>query len=300
MSAEHSHRPSQTGRAFALAMAIQTGFIVVEVIVGLRARSLAVIADAGHNVSDALALALAWAGMRLAQRAPRRGRTYGWKSATIFAAIVNAGTLLAVNAWVAYEAIQRLRSPSPVAAIPVIAVSLAGVLVNGFCAWLVGRSSDLNVRAAFLHLASDAAVAGAVAVTGVAIRLTGLTILDPIASLLVAAVVVWSTLPLLRTAMALAMQAVPNAIDEEKVRQAMLAAPGVIAVHDMHVWALSTSETALTAHLVTTSGREVASQPAPHELIRMIDIELRESFPITHVTLQLDSNAPCKSRLDHP
>lgn len=266
-----------------MAMAIQAAFVAVEVGVGVGSRSLAVLADAGHNVSDALALALAWGAAKLAEQKASKGRTYGLRSASILAAVVNALTLLVVNAYVAWEAIARLKSPEPVAAIPIIVVSLAGVVVNAFCARLVakGQEKDLNVRAAFLHLASDAAVAGAVAVTGIAIRLTGLAILDPIASLLVAALVLYTTWPLLRRAIDLALQAVPAGIDEDRVRALLLAAPGVVAVRDLHIWALSTTETALTAHVVATS-------VSKDDLSRTLGEDLRAAFVIHHITLQVE------------
>ncbi|MBS2012519.1 MAG: cation transporter [Deltaproteobacteria bacterium] len=279
----HDHGPKDFGRAFAVGIALQSTFIVAEIIVGLSAHSLAVLADAGHNVSDVLALALAWGASRLGKRKATKGRTYGLKSATILAAVANAVTLVFVNGAVAWEAVGRLRSPEPVAAVPVIVVSLAGVAVNGFCAWLFAKGSedDVNVRAAFLHLASDAAVAGGVALTGVAIRFTGLLWLDPAASLVVAIIVLVTTWSLLRRAVDLAMHAVPKGIDEDKVRAWLAALPGVSSVHDLHIWGMSTTETVLTAHLVMKS--------LPSDAFAAdVDAKVRKKFKIHHVTLQVD------------
>lgn len=279
----HDHAPKNFGRAFALGIIIQSAFIVAEIVVGLAANSLAVLADAGHNVSDVLALALAWGATHLAKRKATKGRTYGLKSASILAAVANALTLVFVNGMVAWEAIGRLRHPEPVAAVPMIAVSVAGVVVNGFCAWLFARGSegDLNVRAAFLHLASDAAVAAGVAITGVAIRFTNIAWLDPVASILVSVIVLYSTWSLLRRAIDLAMHAVPRGIDEEEVKARLAALPSVVAVHDLHIWALSTTETALSAHLVLSAMPNDA-------LVCTFDEKVRAEFPIHHVTLQLE------------
>lgn len=286
---DHDHAPKNFGRAFALGIAIQTTFIVVEVIVGLAANSLAVLADAGHNVSDALALALAWGATYLGKRKATKTRTYGLKSASILAAVANALTLVFVNGMVAWEAIGRLRHPEPVAADPMIAVSVAGVVVNGFCAWLFakGGKDDLNVRAAFLHLASDAAVAAAVAITGVIIRFTHVLWLDPVASIVVSGVVLYSTWSLLRRAIDLAMHAVPRGIDLDAVRTRLTSLPNVLAVHDLHVWALSTTENALSAHLVLRVMPDDA-------VVCSFDEKVRTEFALHHVTLQIEpENAPC-------
>lgn len=279
----HDHAPKSFGRAFAAGILIQSAFIVAEIIVGLAANSLAVLADAGHNISDVLALALAWGATHLGKRKKTKGRTYGLKSASILAAVANALTLVFVNGMVAWEAIGRLRNPEPVAAVPMIAVSAAGVAVNGFCAWLFAKGSekDLNVRAAFLHLASDAAVAGGVALTGVAIRFTAIAWLDPVASILVSAIVLYSTWSLLRKAIDLAMHAVPRGIDEDEVKAQLAKLPNVLSVHDLHIWALSTTENALSAHLVLRT--------MPHDaLVCQFDEKVRAEFPIHHVTLQIE------------
>ncbi len=285
----HHHAPTDFGGAFALGIAIQLGFVIAEVVVGLIANSVAVLADAGHNTSDVLALALAWGANRLAKRGASKGRTFGFKSASIMAALANALTLVFVNGAVAWEAFGRFRSPEPVGAFAMIAVSLAGVAANGFCARLFakGNRSDVNVRAAFLHLLSDAAVAAGVALTGVIIHFTGLLWLDPAASIVVSAVVLVSTWSLLRQAIDLAMHAVPRGIDEEAVRARLAEYPGVIAVHDLHVWAMSTTENVVTAHVVV---REMPVGALACE----IDAALRKEFSVHHVTIQIDpENSDC-------
>lgn len=288
--AGHAHTvPKDFGRAFATGIALQASFVAIEVVVGLASSSLAVIADAGHNVADVLALILAWGASALGKRGASKGRTYGMKSASILAALFNSGTLLFVNGAVAWEAVGRLRDPEEVTAIPMIVVSLGGVAVNGFSAWLFSRGSegDVNVRAAFFHLLSDAAVAGGVAVTGVAIYFSHLAWLDPVASLVVSAVVLFSTWSLLKRALDLAMHAVPQGIDEEKLRAFLVGLPGVTEVHDLHVWAMSTTENVLTAHLVM---REMPTGAFAAEL----DEKVRAKFPVHHVTLQLDPHGtPC-------
>lgn len=291
----HDHAPTNFGRAFAAGILIQAGFIVAEIVVGLAANSLAVLADAGHNVSDVLALGLAWGATHLAKRRATKGRTYGLKSASILTAVANALTLVFVNGMVAWEAVGRLRHPEPVAAIPMIAVSIGGVAVNGFCAWLFAKGSegDLNIRAAFLHLASDAAVAAGVAATGVAIRFTNIAWLDPVASILVSVIVLYSTWSVLRRAIDLAMHAVPRGIDEDEVKARLGELPSVVAVHDLHIWALSTTETALSAHLV------LSAMPKDG-VVCSFDEKVRAQFPIHHVTLQIEpSGAPCALAAAH-
>ncbi len=293
--AGHAHAlPKDFGRAFAIGIVLQASFVVTEVVVGLASSSLAVVADAGHNVSDVLALGLAWGANSLGKRRASKGRTYGLKSASILAALFNSGTLIFVNGAVAWEAITRFADPEDVVAIPMVVVSLGGVVVNGFCAWLFSRGNerDVNVRAAFLHLLSDAAVAAGVAITGVAIYFTHLSWLDPVASLVVSAVVLYSTWSVLKTALDLAMHAVPRGIDEDRVRAFLCALPGVAGIHDLHVWAMSTTENAMTAHLVM---REMPTSAFAAEA----DGKLRQAFPIHHVTIQLDPvGTPCL--LEHP
>jgi cobalt-zinc-cadmium efflux system protein len=278
----HAHTRSDFGKAFAIGAGLQLAFVAGEVIAGISSRSLAILADAGHNASDVLALVLAWGATVLARRGASKGRTYGLRSATILAALANAVALVFVNGGVAWAAIGRLRSPTPVAADTVIVVATVGVLVNGFCAWLLsGSERDVNVRAAFLHLLSDALVAGGVAVTGVLIHLTGLVWLDAVAALGVAVIVVASTWSLFRRALDLALHAVPAGIDEDRVRAWLAELPEVVEVHDLHIWGMSTRDVAMTVHLVV-------EQMTSHALACEIDHELRSLFGIHHVTIQLD------------
>jgi cobalt-zinc-cadmium efflux system protein len=275
--------PEDFGRAFAVGVGLQLAFVAGEVVAGITSRSLAIVADAGHNVSDVLALALAWGATVLARRGASKGRTYGLRSATILAALANAVALVFVNGAVAWAAVGRLHAPQPVATTTMILVALLGVAVNGFCAWLFARGSerDINVRAAFLHLLSDAVVAGGVAVTGVLIRLTGFVWLDAVAGLAVAVIVVASTWSLFRRALDLALHAVPPGIDEDRVRAWLAELPEVVEVHDLHIWGMSTRDVAMTAHLVV-------QQMPTHALACEIDRELRSHFGIHHVTIQLD------------
>jgi len=225
----------------------------------------------------------------LGRRGASKGRTYGFKSASILAAVVNALALVFVNGAVAWEAVIRFREPEGVAALPVIAVSVAGIAVNGFCALLFAKGSegDVNVRAAFLHLASDAAVAAGVALTGVLNYFTGTLWLDPAASIVVSAVVLLSTWSLLRRAVDLAMHAVPEGTDEGRLRAWFVARPGVVGIHDLHVWAMSTTENVLSAHIVM---REM-----PRGAACELDTMLPREFPVHHVTLQIDPEGSCCS-----
>lgn len=285
----HDHAPSTFGRPFALGIALQGSFVLAEVVLGLIANSLAVLSDAGHNVSDVLALALAWGATHLGRRGSTKGRTYGFKSASILVALVNSVTLVFVNGAVAWEAVLRLRDPEPVTATIMVVISLLGVGVNGLSAWLFARGNDedVNVRAAFLHLASDAAIAAGVAVTGVIIHYTRFFWLDSIVSLVVSAILVVMTWSLVRRTIDLAMHAVPKGIDEEAVRAWLAAFPGVTEVHDLHIWAMSTTENILTAHVA------VGEMPTG-ALACDIDIGLRRAFPIHHVTIQIDpQGSPC-------
>ncbi len=292
--AGHVHGPSDFGRAFAIGITLQLGFVVAEIIVGLIANSLAVIADAGHNVSDVLALGLAWGATVLGKRKATKGRSFGFKSASILVAVANALTLVFVNGAVAWEAIGRFQNPEAVAPIPIIVVSAAGVAVNAFCAWLFikGSKGDVNIRAAFLHLASDAVVAAGVSITGVLLYFTGRLWLDPAVSIAVAVVVLVSTWSLLRQALDLAMHAVPRGIDVDELETWLRTQSGVAAVHDLHVWALSTTENAMTVHLV------MGSLPT-NALACELDVAIRDKFAIHHVTVQFDPvGAPCALAAD--
>ncbi len=261
---DHDHRGH--GRAFVIGTAVNLAFVVVEVIVGFWAHSMALLADAGHNLGDVLGLALAGVATVLVQRKPSKRRTYGMKKASVLTALVNALLLVAATGGVAAESIRRLAHPAPIEGKAVIAVALVGVLVNGGSAllFLRGQDRDLNVRSAFMHLAGDAAIALGVAAAGAVIFFTHVWALDPIVSLVVSVLVFLSAIGLLRDSLGLIMDAVPEGIDIDRVRSYLAALGGVREVHDLHVWPMSTTEIALTAHLV------MDAVPADNVLLRRV------------------------------
>ncbi|TAN48765.1 MAG: cation transporter [Methylococcaceae bacterium] len=283
----HSHgtRFSAQGRALVLAIACNAVFVVVEFICGFIAHSTALMADAGHNLSDVLGLFLAWWAMRLGRRRPKGRYTYGLRSSTILAALSNAMLLLIGCGAIAWEAVRRFSDPPCVAGLMVLAVAAAAVVVNGLSAWLLMASSrgNLNIRGAFLHMAVDAAVSMGVVMAGSVMYYTGgYYWLDPATSLFIVAIVLLSTWGLLRDALHLALGAVPTHIEIEAVRRFLASLPGVTDVHDLHIWGMSTTENALTVHLVI---------PAGHPGDAFIDhavYELQEHFAIHHSTLQIE------------
>jgi len=278
------HAPADYGRAFAIGTALNVGFIVIETIFGLRAHSMSLLADAGHNLSDVLGLVLAWGGTILARRVATSRRTYGLRSTTILAALANAVFLLVAIGGVAWEAIQRIAHPSPVAGGVVAVVALAGIFVNGATALLFmsGRDHDLNLRGAYMHMAADAAVSAGVVVAGLVMRFTGWLWLDPVLSLVIAALITIGTWGLLRDSLDLALHAVPAHIDPQAVGAYLGALPGVREVHDLHIWAMSTTDVALTAHLVRPALED--------EDAFLLDAsrDLRTRFGISHPTLQIE------------
>ena len=295
MAHDHTHLPAQGSvrTAFLVAAGLNVAFIVFEVVFGFRSGSLALLSDAGHNLGDVLGLLFAWAAVLLARRAPSARRTYGLRRSTILAALANAVVLLIAVGAVALEAVQRLRHPGPVAAPTVIAVASLGIVVNSLSAWIVGhgRRDDVNVRAAASHLAADAAVSLGVVLSGVALIFTHWSWLDPLVSLLVSALIVVGTWGILRESLNLAVDAVPARIDPQAARAYLEAVPGVVDVHDFHVWAMSTTEVALTAHLVT------ASAALMDEVTAEVAHELKARFGIGHPTLQWESTSraqPCR------
>lgn len=283
----HAHAPADFGAAFAIGIALNAGFVVVEVLFGIAGHSVALLADAGHNLSDVLGLVAAGGAASLARRAPSGRFTYGLGSSTILAALFNAVLLLIVVGGLSWEAVGRLSHPEPVAAGTVIRVAAAGIVVNGLCALLFasGRKGDLNVRGAFAHMAADALVSAGVVVAGLVIALTGWSWLDPVASLLVNAVIVWGTWSLLRDSATMALGAVPPDMDGSLIRAFLCGQPGVARLHDLHVWPLSTTETALTAHLVMPGGH-----PGDAFLMGLCEA-LRDRYRIGHVTLQVETDA---------
>ena len=289
----HTHVAADTfSVAFAVGIALNVGFVVTETVYGIVSHSMALVADAGHNLSDVLGLALAWGATVLARRVPSKRRTYGFRRSTILAALVNAATLLLVTGAIVSESARRFFDPQEVAGKTVIVVALVGVVVNGGSALLFmkGRKGDLNVRSAFVHLASDAALAFGVAVAGVVILFTRWTWLDPLVSIALSAVILAGTWSLLRGSLNLVLDAVPEGIDPDAVRTYLEALPGVIELHDLHIWPMSTTEVALTAHLVMPT---TTCEP---RFLAEVCKEIHHRFKIEHATLQVEAaDAPdCK------
>lgn len=281
----HSHAPADFGRAFAIGIGLNTAFVVVEAGFGIAGNSMALLADAGHNLSDVLALIVAWVADRAARRAPSRRFTYGLAGTSIMAALFNAVFLMLAVGAIALEAVQRLLAPEPVSGPTMIVVAGIGIAVNGVTAWLFagGSKGDLNIRGAYLHMLTDALISVGVVVAGIAVLATGWIRIDPVVSLIVVGIVVWGTWGLLAESSALSVAAVPTAIDPDAVRAALAGLPGVAGLHDLHVWAMSTTETALTAHLVMPGGHP--GDDFLHETAEMLE----HRFAIGHVTLQIET-----------
>jgi cobalt-zinc-cadmium efflux system protein len=278
----HHAPPADFGRAFVIGIVLNLGFVIVEAVYGIVANSVALLADAGHNLSDVAGLAAAWGATVLAKRAATARFTYGMRSSSILAALFNAVLLLVAIGAVAWESIQRLADPQPVAGVTVIAVAAAGIAVNGFTAWLFSRGSDLNTRAAFAHMLSDAVVSAGVVVAGFVILRTGWTWLDPVVSLVISAIIVAGTWGLLRDAVTMALQGVPPGVELDTVRARLAALPGVAQTHHVHIWPVSTTETALTAHLLCPAGH-----PGDAFLCEAAAM-LEHDFGIGHATFQIE------------
>jgi len=285
---DHSHGhhalPADHGRAFALAIGINTLFVVIEFVYGVIANSTALMADAGHNLSDVLGLALAWGAAILAKRAPNKNFTYGLRGSSIVAALLNALLLMLACGAIAWEAVMRFSAPPPVAGMTVSVVAAIGVAINGFSAWLfmAGSKGDLNIRGAYQHMAADAAISLGVVVSGFVILYTGWVWLDPAVSLVIVAIIVVSTWSLLRESVQLVLAGVPPSIDSTAVKAFLGTQAGVTEVHDLHIWAMSTTETALTAHLVMPGGYPGDA------CIDAIGARLHDDFKIAHCTLQVE------------
>lgn len=280
----HPHPgPGDFNKAFAVGIALNVAFVAIEVIFGLIADSLALIADAGHNLSDVMTLLLAWGAAALAARRASPRHTYGLRRGTILASLTSSSLLLVAMGGIAWEAIERLQSPAPVQGGIVIGVAAVGVLINSATAWLFasGRAHDLNIRAAFLHMAGDAAVSAAVVVGGIGVLLAGWLWLDPMITLLIVIVIVIGTWDVFREALSLAFDAVPRGVDPVAVRDYLAGLPGVTAIHDLHIWGMSTTETALTAHIVMPAG-------GSDQFLRAVSDQLRQRFHIAHATIQLE------------
>jgi cobalt-zinc-cadmium efflux system protein len=294
----HVHPPLDYGRAFAIGIALNLLYVVGEAVAGIISGSLALIADAGHNLSDVLSLSLAWGAAVLSRRRPSGRFTYGLRSSSILAALANALILLVVTGGIAWEAVGRLSHPMPVASSIVIWVAAAGILVNGVTAFLFasGSQRDLNLKSAFLHMAADTLVTASVVAAGIAIALTGWLWLDPAVSLVVSAVIVIGTWGLVKSAFGLALDAVPEGIDAAAVRAHLLEIPGVTGLHDLHIWGMSTTETALTCHLVMPDGH-----PGDAMLNGIAD-QLHHRFGIHHATIQIelaDTDEACVLTPEH-
>lgn len=288
----HSHAPKDFGRAFAIGIGLNFAFVVAEVVAGLVSGSLALLADAGHNLSDVLGLLVAWGATILAKSAPTSRRTYGLSKATILASLANAVLLLVAVGVIVSEAAHRFMEPAPVATVPVMIVAAIGVAINTATALLFMKGhDDLNIRGAFLHMAADAAVSLAVVVGAGAILLTGLTWIDPALSLVIAAVIVAGTWGLLRDSVDLALDAAPKGVDVEAVRAWLAGRPGVTEVHDLHVWAMSTTETALTVHLVRPDADDGDA------FLHATCEGLATRFRIGHATLQVERGEVGECRL---
>ncbi|MEO8176198.1 MAG: cation diffusion facilitator family transporter [Sphingomicrobium sp.] len=288
MAAGHSHasdhgHAADFGRAFAIGIALNLGFVVVETGYGFAAGSMALVADAGHNLSDVLGLVVAWAGTLMARTSPSPRFTYGLKKASILAALVNALFLLVAIGAIVAEAVRRLFHPAPTAGGTVMAVAAVGIVINGLTALMFARggSRDINIRGAFLHMAADAGVSAAVVLAGFVILRTGQLWVDPVMSLAVAVVIFWSSIGLLKESVWMSLAGVPSGIEVDQVDAALGALDGVVGVHHLHVWALSTTETALTAHLVVP-------ERSSDELLARARKMLHDRFHIQHCTLQLE------------
>jgi cobalt-zinc-cadmium efflux system protein len=279
----HDHMPASFGKAFAIGIGLNLGFVIIEAIFGFAANSMALLSDAGHNLSDVLGLVIAWAGGTLAQRGSSPRFTYGLKKASILAALVNALFLLVAVGGIGAEAIRRLFHPSTTEGGVVSIVAAVGIAVNGITALLFMRGQhDINLRGAFLHMAADALVSLAVAVAGLVILWTGQQWVDPAMSLAVAIVILWGSFGLLKESMWMSLAGVPAGIDADEVEAALAELDGVETVHDLHIWPLSTTETALTAHLVAP---HIASTDALLQAARKM---LHDRFRIEHCTLQIE------------
>ena len=280
----HHHAPTSFGRAFAIGIALNTVYVIVEAGYGLAIGSMALLADAGHNLSDILGLIIAWTGATLAKRAPSKRFTFGLRGSSILAALANAILLLVAVGLIASEAIQRIFYPAPVAGGTIIIVAAIGIAVNGATAMLFarGRKGDINIRGAYLHMAADAAVSAGVVIAGALILWTGATWIDPVTSLVIGLVILLSTWELLIGAVKMSLAAVPEHIDTDEVEADLAALDGVAHVHHLHIWNMSTTETAMTVHLVMPAGHP------GDDFLHAAQHRLEEKYQIGHSTIQIE------------
>jgi cobalt-zinc-cadmium efflux system protein len=294
MGTDHQHSySSDTGKAFGWAVALNSGFVIVEVGFGFSAGSLSLLADAAHNLTDVAGLLIAWGAVILSRRRPTARHTYGLGRATIMAALANATAIMAGVGAIIWEAVQRFVEPAPVVAGTVLWVAAVGIAVNAGTAmlFLKDRHSDLNARGAFLHMATDAAVSGGVVVSALIILATGWLVVDPVTAIVVSLLVAWSTFGLLRPALHLSLDGVPDEVDTAAVERWLRSLPGVADIHDLHVWSLSTTSVALTVHLVMPDG------PPGNGFLDRVAEGLEHEFHIEHSTVQIESNADPACRL---
>lgn len=282
--ADHSHAPAGYNRAFAIGIVLNLGFVAVEAFYGWQIDSLALLADAGHNLSDVAGLVLAWGASLAGRFTPDHRHTYGWRRASIMAAFANAILLLVAMGSLAWEALSRINAPTPTEGHTIIAVAAVGIAVNGITAalFMSGRSTDLNVRGAFAHMAADALVSLGVVIAGALYLWTGWQWLDPVTSLVIALVIVIGTWSLFKQSLHLLFDGVPESVDLLAVQAFLRSQPGVAGIHDLHVWAMSTSDIALTAHLVMPKGHP------GDDFFRTIETALHDRYEITHSTIQID------------
>jgi len=288
----HHHAAPDYNRAFAVGVALNIIFVVIEVAYGVMADSLALITDAGHNLSDVLGLLLAWGASYLAGKQPSLRRTYGYSRATILASMFSGLLLLAAVVVICWEALNRFITPSEPAGQTIMVVAGIGVLINAITAWffMSGKDADLNIRGAYLHMAADALVSLGVVISGFVIWRFGLKWFDPLSSLLIAGVIFWSTWGLLRDSLNLAIDAVPRNLDPQEIRQWLTSQPGVEGLHDLHIWPISTTKTALTVHML------MPEPPKDDAFLHELTHQLREKFKISHATFQIergDDDHPC-------
>jgi len=281
---DHAHSLPSNNTAFAVGVTLNLGFVVAEVVYGLSANSLALLSDAGHNLSDVFGLLIAWGAVHLGKSLPTKRRTYGLRRSSILAALINAVVLLVAVGAITWEAAMRVQHPQPVIGETVTWVASLGIVINGITAllFMAGRKHDINIKGAFLHMAGDAAISAGVVVAGLLIAATGWQWLDPLTSIVIGMLIVWGTWGLLRESVNLAMDAVPEGVDLHAVEAYLCRLPGVQSVHDLHIWGMSTTETALTVHLV------MPAPPGTDQFLDHMCHELREHFNVDHITVQIE------------
>ena len=285
MEHDHSHHSENFSSAFKIGLLINIVFIGIEVFFGFRANSVALLADAGHNLSDVITLLFAWFAILLSRLKPTFRYTYGLRRTTILSALINALLLIGAVSYIIYEAIGRFNTQIVIESKTVIYVAFLGIIINGFTAWLFlkGKEDDLNIKAAFVHFIADTFVSLGVVIGGILMMVTGSTWIDPLISLLVAVFILYNTYDLLIDSVNLALDAVPKSIDLSVIQDYLLSHKEIHSIHDLHVWALSTSETALTVHLVTEG-------TVGQNLVQSLTNELQKTFKIGHITIQLEQN----------